>query len=207
MAAGLPTFKTLPSLFVFLLTTLLFVVPTFAQDEVEDPAVDDTPFDQGELIEEDIQTESETFTPSGVINVIRNTIHSETQTDSASIDNVLIPIVESAIEEGVPPGNVVSLIKHLDKLGLSPDEMAAAVARLNELIASGMSPGQALNQVKAEANSNEDEDTEADETSTNSETVSSSNGNGNNGNGGAPPGDKGSGNNNGKGKAKGKNKK
>ena len=63
-----------------------------------------------------------------------------------------------------------SLIKHLGKMGLGPDEMAKAVSRLNDLIDEGMSPGQALNQVKNEMES--DEDSQESTASEDSETVS-----------------------------------
>lgn len=219
MAAGLPKLKCLSVFFVFLMIALaITVVPTHAQDT----QTDSQEFDDG-IVVEDVQSSSETFTPPGIINVIRNTVQAETQSDSASVDDVLIPTVESAVADGVPPGNIVSLIKHLDKLGLSADEMAEAVERLNELIDSGMPPGQALNQVKAEmeaGDENEAPDEEGGDEADTTASSSSSNGNGNgrgngngnndnngngNGNGNAGGnGNNGNGNNGDKGKGKGK---
>ncbi len=208
MAAGLPKFNIISLLSVFSLVTFVITFPLYAQDEVDEPDI----FDEGDVAVEEVQTESETFTPAGVINVIRNTVETETQSDSASVDDVLIPTVESAVEDGVPPGNIVSLIKHLDKMGLGPDEMADAVSRLNDLIDEGMSPGQALNQVKNEMES--DEDSQESTASEDSETVSTnSNSNGKQKDKGGPPENKGPGNNNGQGngnsndKGKGKTKK
>lgn len=81
-------------------------------------------------------------TPAGILNAIGNAAAKVDYDDAA-----LLQQVQQLISDGVPPGIVLRVTKDALRSGLEPSEIEAQLDELGALIAGGVSPGNAANEV------------------------------------------------------------